>query len=246
LDEKVRRRVVLSKRAKKRLISPPDFLEIQLDSFDWFLREGLREELKAISPIKGYDKRFELHFTGAFKFGEPKHSVADCLIREVTHSAPLKVTTRLVDKETGEVKSQEVFIGDLPMMTDRGTFVINGAERVIVSQLVRSPGVYFREAKKSDKSGKPIYFASVIPDRGSWLELETDASGTVSARINRTRKLPVTTLLCAMGCTEKEILGSFVDGEFKRRTFKEGPLRPKEEALIDIYKKMRPGDPISQ
>jgi len=245
LKTKPRERVLLSKKARRQVVAPPDFLEIQKQSFEWFLKEGLREELKNISPIKGYDKRFELHFTGSFKFGEPKYSVQDCLIREITFAAPLKVTCRLLDRESGEVKSQDVFIGDLPMMTDRGTFIINGAERVIVSQLVRSPGVYYRPNKKIDRGGQPIFYASVIPDRGAWLEIETDASNAISARINRTRKIPITTLLCAIGCSEKEILGAFVDGEFKRKTLKEGPIRPKEEALIEIYKKMRPGDPIT-
>jgi len=205
----------------------------------------LREELRNISPIRGPEKRWELHFTGSFKLVEPKYSVEECLIREITFSAPLKVTSRLVDKETGEVRAQDVFIGDLPKMTERGTFIINGAERVVVSQLVRSPGVYYRENKKVERGGKPAYYASVIPDRGSWLEIETDASNVIFARINRTRKIPITVLLCAIGCSEKEILAAFVDGEFKRNTFKEGQIRPKEEALIEIYKKMRPGDPIT-
>jgi len=239
------RRQVLTKGSRKGYIAPPDFLEIQRDSFKWFLDEGLKEELINISPIKGHEKRYELHFTGAFKLGEPKYAVEECLIKEVTHSAPLKITARLVDKETGEVKSQDVFIGELPLMTERGTFIINGAERVIVSQLVRSPGVYYRENKKIERGGKTVYYASVVPDRGSWLEIETDASGSIFARINRTKKLPVTTLLCAIGCSEKEILAAFVDGEYKRRTLKEGPIIPKEEALIEIYKKMRPGDPIT-
>jgi DNA-directed RNA polymerase subunit beta len=245
LPTKIRQRKTLSKAARTRPIEPPDFLELQRESFKWFLAEGLREELLNISPIKGHEKRYELHFTGNFKIGDPKHPVEDCLIREVTFSAPLKITARLVDKETGEVKSQDVFIGDLPIMTERGTFIINGAERVIVSQLVRSPGVYYRENKKIERSGKAIYSASVIPDRGSWLEIETDASNSIFARINRTRKIPITTLLCASGCSEKEILAVLFDGEYKRRTLKEGPITTKEEALIEIYKKMRPGDPIT-
>jgi DNA-directed RNA polymerase subunit beta len=245
LAEKIRRRKLLSRAARRSVIAPPDLLEIQRESFDWFLKEGLKEELKNISPIRAYDKRFELHFTGSFKLDEPKYSVEECLVREVTYAAPLKVTSRLVDKETGEVKSQDVFIGDLPKMTERGTFIINGAERVIVSQLVRSPGVYYRENKKVERAGRSVFYASVIPDRGSWLEIETDASNVIHARINRTRKIPITTLLCAIGCTEKEILSSFIDGEYKRKTLKEGPIRPKEEALIEIYKKMRPGDPIT-
>lgn len=225
--------------------SPPDFLEVQKSSFKWFLEEGLKEEIKAISPIKGYEGRFELEFSGNYKFDEPKYSVDECLVREITYSQPLKVSVRLLDKQTGELKAQDVFIGDMPIMTDRGTFVINGAERVIVSQLVRSPGVYFRENKKVERAGREAFYATVIPDRGSWLEVETDASSAIYARINRTRKVPITTLLSAIGSTEREILDVLFDSEFKRKTLKEGPIRPKEEALIEIYKKLRPGDPVT-
>ena len=174
-----RNRINLNRGAKTTKFTPPDLLEVQRASFRWFLDEGLKEELKAISPIKGYEGRFELEFTGNHKFDEPKYPMDDCLIREITYSCPLKVSVRLLDKQSGEVKAQDVFIGDLPMMTDRGTFVINGAERVIVSQLVRSPGVYYRENKKVERAGKPAYYATVIPDRGSWLEIETDASSAI-------------------------------------------------------------------
>ncbi len=238
-------RASLYKGAKTVKLNPPDFLEIQRSSFQWFLDEGLKEELRAISPIKGYEGRFELEFTGNHKFDKPKYSVDECLIREITYSNPLKVSVRLLDKKSGEVKAQDVFIGDMPMMTDRGTFVINGAERVIVSQLVRSPGVYYRENKKVERAGRTTYYATVIPDRGSWLEVETDASSSIYARINRTRKIPITTLLSAIGAGEKEILNTLFDSEFKRKTLKEGPIRPKEEALIEIYKKLRPGDPVT-
>ena len=238
-------RTTLYRGTKTLKTSPPDFLEIQRASFDWFLDEGLREELLAISPIKGYEGRFELEFTGNYKFDKPKYTLDDCLVREITYSKPLKVSVRLLDKKSGEVKAQDVFIGDMPMMSERGTYIINGAERVIVSQLVRSPGVYYRENKKVERSGKPTYYATVIPDRGSWLEVETDASSAIYARINRTRKIPITTLLSAIGCTEKEILNVLFDSEFKRKTLKEGPIRPKEEALIEIYKKLRPGDPVT-
>ncbi|MCX5751140.1 MAG: DNA-directed RNA polymerase subunit beta [Candidatus Saganbacteria bacterium] len=226
--------------------SAPDLLELQKDSFKVFLDEGLREELKAVSPIKGYEGRYELLFSGEFKLGKPKYDATECLIMETTFAAPIKVATKLIDKSSGEVKSQEVFIGDLPLMTNRGTFIINGAERVIVSQLVRSPGVYFRENKKIERQGRILFYATVIPDRGSWLEVETDAAGAIFARINRTRKIPITLLLSSIDCTEKEILKVLAEGEFRHKTLKECPIKPKEEALIELYKRLRPGDPITR
>ena len=240
----VRERVKLFGAAQKRIIEPPDLLEIQKDSFKLFLAEGLKEALLSFSPIKGYEGRYELEFTGDFKVGEAKHPIRQCLIKEVTYSAPLKVRVRLIDKQSGEVKSQDVFIGDFPIMTERGTFIINGVERVIVSQLVRSSGVYFRENKKTER-GKVTYFATIIPDRGSWLEVEVDASSVVHARINRTKKVPITVFLSAIGCSEKEIKSTLGDSEFGRKTLAEHPIKPKEETLIEIYKKLRPGDPIT-
>ncbi|MFH1710508.1 MAG: DNA-directed RNA polymerase subunit beta [bacterium] len=240
----VRERIKLFGAAQKKVIEPPDLLEIQKDSFKRFLAEGLKEALLSFSPIKGYEGRYELEFTGDFKFGEPKYSMKECLAKEVTYSNPLKVRARLIDKQSGEVKSQDVFIGDFPMMTDRGTFIINGVERIIVSQLVRSSGVYFRENKKTER-GKVTYFATIIPDRGSWLEMEVDASSVVHARINRTKKVPVTVFLSSIGCSEKEIKTALGDSELGRRTLSEYPIKPKEETLIEIYKKLRPGDPIT-
>ncbi|MDD5382959.1 MAG: DNA-directed RNA polymerase subunit beta, partial [Candidatus Margulisbacteria bacterium] len=228
------------------MVEPPDLLELQKDSFRWFLEEGLLEELKLVSPIKGYEGKLELSFTGKYTLGKPKFTAQECLIREATYAYPLKVETRLLNKQSKEVKSQDVFIGDLPMMTDRGTFIINGAERVIVSQLVRSPGVYYRESKRIERIGKTYYYATVIPDRGAWLEIETDAAGAVFTRINRTRKIPITMFLSAIGCTEKEILEALAEGESRRRSLKECPILPKDEALIEVYKKLRPGDPVTQ
>jgi DNA-directed RNA polymerase subunit beta len=244
MTNQARERIKLFGAAQKRIIDPPDLLELQKDSFKLFLDEGLKEALLSFSPIKGYEGRYELEFTGDFKVGDPKYSIRDCLMKEVTLSAPLKVRVRLIDKQTGEVKSQDVFIGDFPIMTDRGTFIINGVERVIVSQLVRSSGVYFRENKKSER-GKVSYFATIIPDRGSWLEVEVDASSVVHARINRTKKVPITNFLSAIGCSEKEIKSALGDSEFARKTLSENPIRPKEETLVEIYKKLRPGDPIT-
>ncbi|MFA6431934.1 MAG: DNA-directed RNA polymerase subunit beta [Candidatus Margulisiibacteriota bacterium] len=231
---------------KKKSVEPPDLLELQKDSFRWFLDEGLAEELKLVSPIKGFQGKLELYFPGKITYGKPKYAAEECLIRETTYAVPIKVEAKLVSKESKEVKSQEVFIGDIPMMTERGTFIINGAERVIVSQLVRSPGVYYREVKRNERTGKSIFFATVIPDRGSWLEFELDGSNAVFARINRTRKIPVTMFLSAIGATEEEILKALPEGEYRRRSLKECPILPKEEALIEVYKRLRPGDPVTQ
>jgi DNA-directed RNA polymerase subunit beta len=231
---------------QKPAVKAPDLLELQKDSFRSFLEEGISEALRSISPIKGYEGKLELSFSGKYTFGKPKYPTRECLIRETTYALPLKVESRLLNKKTKEVKSQDVFIGDLPMMTDRGTFIINGVERVIVTQLVRSPGVYYREAKRVDKVGKRFYYATVIPDRGAWLELETDASGAIFTRINRTRKIPVIMFLSAIGCSEDEILDALSEGEFRRRSLKECPILPKEEALIEVYKRLRPGDPVTQ
>ncbi|MFA4844384.1 MAG: DNA-directed RNA polymerase subunit beta [Candidatus Margulisiibacteriota bacterium] len=231
---------------QKRVMEAPDLLELQRDSFKSFLEEGFTEELKAISPIKGFQGKLELSFTGKLSFGKPKYLPQECLIRESTYAMPVKVETRLLVKESKEVKSQEVFIGDLPMMTERGTFIINGAERVIVSQMVRSPGVYYRESKRNERTGKISYYATVIPDRGAWLEFETDAAGAIFARINRTRKIPIAMFLSAVGATEKETLDSLAEGEFRRRSLKECPILPHDEALIELYKRLRPGDPVTQ
>ncbi len=227
-------------------IEAPDLLEMQKDSFEWFLKEGLKEELKAISPIVGYAGKFELEFTGAIKIEDPKYSPQECLIREITYQAPVNVTAKLIDKESGEIKVQDVFIGDLPLMTDRATFIINGAERVIVSQLVRSSGVFFREVKVSEKSPKKFYYATIVPDRGSWLEFEVDSAGVVFARINRTKKIAATKFLAAIGCTKEEIENVLVDNEIKRKTLKEAPIKPKAEALLELYRKLRPGDPVTK
>ncbi|MFH2033743.1 MAG: DNA-directed RNA polymerase subunit beta [Candidatus Margulisiibacteriota bacterium] len=230
---------------KRKIIEPPDLLEIQKNSFDWFLREGVKQEFQAISPIKSYDGKWELVFTGKVSFDKPKFEARECLIRELTFSAPLKAEAKLVNKETKEIKVQEVFVGDLPLMTNRGTFIINGAERVVVSQLTRSPGVYFKVSKRLDKVNRTLYYGTVIPDRGSWLEVETDAHSAIFARINKTRKIGITTLLCAIGATDKEILKCLHDGEFRKRTLKESPMISRQDAVIEIYKKLRPGDPVT-
>jgi len=239
------KRESLFKDIKVKIPQPPDLLEVQKNSFAWFMNEGLSDELRTISPIKSYDGTLELYFTGKVIVEKPKYTEQECLVREVTFCAPLKVEVKLVNRQTKEVKVQEVFIGDLPLMTERATFIINGAERVIISQLTRSPGVYFKSSKRIEKVGRHLYYATIIPDRGSWLEIETDAHLAVFARINKTRKIGVITLLCAIGASEKEILTALAEGEFRNRTLKESPIISEEEALIEIYKKLRPGDPVT-
>ena len=219
----------------------PNLIEIQTSSYQWFLDEGLREMFQDISPIEDFTGNLSLDFID-YSLGEPKYSVPESKERDVTYSAPLRVKVRLVNKETGEVKDQDVFMGDFPLMTETGTFVINGAERVIVSQLVRSPSVYF--SGKLDKNGKRGYTATVIPNRGAWLEYETDAKDVVYVRIDRTRKLPVTVLLRALGFgSDQEILDLIGDNEYLRNTLEKDNTESSEKALLEIYERLRPGEP---
>ncbi len=188
----------------KEVLELPNLIEIQTASYEWFLEEGLREMFRDISPIEDFTGNLSLEFID-YSLGEPKYDVDECKERDVTYAAPLRVKVRLYNKETDEVKEQDVFMGDFPLMTETGTFIINGAERVIVSQLVRSPSVYFHD--KTDKNGKKGFGATVIPNRGAWLEYETDAKDVVYVRIDRTRKLPVTVLLRALGFgSDQEII----------------------------------------
>ncbi|MEQ6389888.1 DNA-directed RNA polymerase subunit beta [Bacillaceae bacterium S4-13-58] len=219
----------------------PNLIEIQTASYDWFLEEGLKEMFQDISPIEDFTGNLSLEFID-YSLGEPKYPVDESKERDVTYSAPLRVKVRLLNKETGEVKEQEVFMGDFPLMTDTGTFVINGAERVIVSQLVRSPSVYFNS--KVDKNGKKGYTATVIPNRGAWLEYETDAKDVVHVRIDRTRKLPITVLLRALGFgTDQEIIDLIGDNEYLRNTLEKDNTENSEKALLEIYERLRPGEP---
>jgi DNA-directed RNA polymerase subunit beta len=219
----------------------PNLIEIQTSSYQWFLDEGLREMFQDISPIEDFTGNLSLEFID-YSLGEPKYSVAESKERDVTYSAPLRVKVRLINKETGEVKDQDVFMGDFPLMTETGTFVINGAERVIVSQLVRSPSVYF--SGKVDKNGKRGYSATVIPNRGAWLEYETDAKDVVYVRIDRTRKLPVTVLLRALGFgSDQEITELLGDNEYLRNTLDKDNTESTEKALLEIYERLRPGEP---
>jgi DNA-directed RNA polymerase subunit beta len=219
----------------------PNLIEIQTKSYDWFLETGLIEMFKDISPVEDFTGNMSLEFVD-YKLGEPKYDEDEAKNHDATYSAPLRVKVRLVIKETGEVKEQEVFMGDFPLMTDTGTFIINGAERVIVSQLVRSPSVYYSE--KMDKNGKLSYGATVIPNRGAWLEYETDAKDVVYVRIDRTRKLPITVLLRALGfSTDQEIINVLGDNEYIRNTLDKDTTETVDQALLEIYERLRPGEP---
>lgn len=219
----------------------PNLIEIQTKSYDWFLKEGLLEMFRDISPIEDFTGNLSLEFVD-YRLGEPKYDLEESKNRDATYAAPLRVKVRLIIKETGEVKEQEVFMGDSPLMTDTGTFVINGAERVIVSQLVRSPSVYFNE--KIDKNGRENYDATIIPNRGAWLEYETDAKDIVYVRIDRTRKLPLTVLLRALGfSSDQEIIDLLGDSEYLRNTLEKDSTENTEQALLEIYERLRPGEP---
>ncbi|RDV80527.1 DNA-directed RNA polymerase subunit beta [Ammonifex thiophilus] len=219
----------------------PDLLEIQRKSYRWFLEKGLREALADISPIRDFTGNLILEFLD-YTLGPPKYSEQECKDRDMTYAAPLRVKVRLINKETGEIKEQEVFMGDLPLMTERGTFIINGAERVVVSQLVRSPGVYYGE--QIDPTGKKLYTATIIPNRGAWLEFETDAADVIWVRVDRTRKIPATTLVRALGYpTNAHILELFDHDKFIQETLSRDPSTNQEEALLEIYKRLRPGEP---
>ncbi len=223
------------------VLEVPNLIEIQQQSYQKFLDEGLREIFQDISPIQDFTGNLVLEFID-YSLGEPKYSVDESKERDVTYAAPLRVKVRLLNKETGEVKEQEVFMGDFPLMTETGTFIINGAERVIVSQLVRSPSVYY--STKVDKNGKKTYTATVIPNRGAWLELETDAKDIIYVRIDRTRKIPVTVLLRALGFgTDAEILDLLGQDEYIRNTLEKDNTDSTEKALIEIYERLRPGEP---
>ncbi|NLV37037.1 MAG: DNA-directed RNA polymerase subunit beta [Clostridiaceae bacterium] len=221
----------------------PNLIEVQKNSYRWFLEEGLREVFRDVSPIQDYTGNLILEFPDyKLEDDNPKYSVEECKERDTTYSAPLKVKVRLINKETGEVKEQEIFMGDFPLMTENGTFVINGAERVVVSQLVRSPGIYF--SRKLDKTGKNLYSATVIPNRGAWLEYETDSNDVMYVRIDRTRKLPITVILRALGYGTDLAISELL-GEDDRilATIQKDNAKTTDEGLIEIYKRLRPGEP---
>ena len=219
----------------------PHLLDLQIKSYEWFLERGLKDIFRDISPIQDASGNLSLSFEN-FTLGEPKYDIRECKERDTTYAAPLRVQIRLVNRETGEIKDQEVFMGDFPLVTDTGTFIINGAERVIVSQLVRSPGVYY--GREIDPMGIRLYNSTVIPNRGAWIELETDANDIVYARIDRNRKIPVTVLIRALGwASNASILELFYDDKRLKATFEKDVTESQEEALIEIYKKLRPGEP---
>ncbi|WIW70105.1 DNA-directed RNA polymerase subunit beta [Anaerosinus gibii] len=237
----VGKRVRYSYAKIKEVLDMPHLLDIQRNSYEWFLKEGLQEIFHDISPIQDFTGNLVLSFE-AFNLGEAKYDVDECKERDVTHSAPLRVNVRLINRETGEIKEQEVFMGDFPLMTDTGTFIINGAERVIVSQLVRSPGAYYGET--IDASGKKLYNATVIPNRGAWLELETDANDVISVRVDRTRKLPVTVLIRALGYGSNTMISELFGDDVRiKATLERDNTDSREEALVEIYKRLRPGEP---
>lgn len=224
------------------VIDMPNLIEIQKNSYNQFLEEGLREVFRDVNPITDYTGNLILEFVDYSLDENPKYSVDECKERDATYSAPLKVKVRLINKETGEVKEQEIFMGDFPLMTETGTFIINGAERVIVSQLVRSPGIYY--AMKFDKTGKKLFSNTVIPNRGAWLEYETDSNDVLSVRIDRTRKLPITVLIRALGYgTDLKITELLGEDERILATIQKDGTKTEDEALLEIYKRLRPGEP---
>jgi len=227
----------------KNSLAISDLLEVQTESYKWFATEGIKEVFETFSPIESFSGSLSLEF-GEYEFGTPRYSIKECKDRQITYAAPLKVQTRLFNNETGEVKEQEIFLGDMPLMTDAGTFIINGAERVVVSQLVRSPSVYY--SKEIDKNGKPVFASKVIPSRGTWLEYETDAKDVIYIRIDRNRKVPMTTLLRAVGLSsDEDILSLFDNDVYLKNTIEKDSTHNTDEALIEIYEKLRPGEPTT-
>jgi DNA-directed RNA polymerase subunit beta len=235
---------------KIRSIMPmPNLIQVQIESFDWFTDAGLRELFEEISPITDFTgKNMELRFLD-YHFGEPRYSVFECRQRDMTYAAPLRVRVQLLIKETGEIKESEIFMGDFPLMTDTGTFVINGAERVVVSQLVRSPGVYFTAAEDPN-TGRQLFGAKLIPNRGAWLEFETSNKDVMSVKVDRKRKIPVSILLRAIGYgDDDQLLDLFSaindnpDHNYVKSTIDKDGTHSQEEAVIEFYRRLRPGDP---
>ena len=224
------------------VLEMPNLIEVQKNSYQWFLNEGLKEVFHDVSPITDYQGNLVLDFIDYRLDDTPKYTIAECKERDTTYAAPLRVRASLLNRETGEVKEQDIYMGDFPLMTDSGTFVINGAERVIVSQLVRSPGVYYSAAR--DKTGKELFASTVIPNRGAWLEYETDSNDVFYVRIDKNRKLPITTFIRALGVgTDDEILTLFGNSPALRATIEKDPAKTTEEGLLEVYRKLRPGEP---
>ena len=240
-----RKKMSFSRIDEEKILKMPDFIEIQKNSYRQFVKEGLKEAFDDISPITGYSDNLVLEFVDYTLDDNPKYSVEECKERDVNYAAPLRVTVRLINRESGEVKEQEVFMGDFPIMTEQGTFIINGAERVIVSQLVRSPGSYY--SRSTDKSGKTLYSSQIIPNRGAWLEYETDANDVMWVRVDRTRKLPATVLMRALDCgTDEELLEKFGEEKLIIDTIRKDIAKSGAEGVIEIYKRLRPGEPPTE
>ena len=225
----------------------PDLVEVQRGSFKWFLEKGLIEELESFSPITDYTGKLELHFVGSeYRLKRPRHDVEEAKRRDATFASQMYVTCRLVNKETGEIKEQEVFIGELPLMTERGTFIINGAERVIVNQIVRSPGVYFKD--EQDKNGRRTYNASLIPNRGAWLKFETDKNDLLHVRVDKTRRINAHVMMRAIGLSDNDVLDKLRHPEYYKKSIdaaNEEGISSEDQALLELYKKLRPGEPPS-
>ena len=237
--------VRMSYSRQKEVLEMPNLIEVQKDSYQWFLDEGLKEVFNDISPIADYSGQLSLEFID-FTLCEDdiKYSIEECKERDATYAAPLKVKVRLHNKETGEFAQHDIFMGDLPLMTETGTFVINGAERVIVSQLVRSPGIYYGIGH--DKIGKELFSSTVIPNRGAWLEYETDSNDVFYVRVDRTRKVPITVLIRALGIgTNAEIKEMFGEEPKILASLEKDPSDNYQDGLLELYKKIRPGEPLS-
>ena len=224
------------------VLDMPNLIEVQKNSYQWFLDEGMKEVFKDVSGITDYSGNLVLDFVDYKLDSTPNYSITECKSRDATYAAPLRVTARLYNKETGEIKDSSVYMGDFPLMTESGTFVINGAERVIVSQLVRSPGVYYK--MDHDRTGKELFSATVIPNRGAWLEYENDVNDVFWVRIDKNRKIPITVFIRALGLgTDQEILDFFGEDDRIRASFEKESCHNTEEALLEVYRKLRPGEP---
>ena len=241
---KPRERTRLIKNVSSVEVDVPNLLDLQVKSFERFIKEGIGEELKSISPIVGYGGKYQMEFLDGYYVMDPEVEFNEAKHREISYTGSLRVPVRLISSETGEVQEQEVFMSDIPLMTDRGTFLINGAERVVVTQFVRSPGVYFRQ-KIGLTRDKISHISTVIPHRGSWLEIEVDHNGIAFAHINKSKRLPVTYLLSALGFSNEEMVSKSSQPDIMKATFDKSPFETQDEALIYIYKNLRSGEPIS-
>ena len=220
----------------------PNLIDVQTQSYKWFVEEGLSEVLEDVSPIRDTTNTLSLEFADYHFSEETKYSQEECKERETTYATSLTVKVRLINRETGEIKEQNVFMGEFPLMTEKGTFIYNGAERAIVTQLVRSPGPYFEVLV--DKSNQNLFSSTIIPNRGAWLEYETDSAGIIYVRVDRTRKLPITAFLRALGLdSNQDILDTFGDDDRLIRTLEKDNTKNSDEGVKEIYRRLRPGDP---